>query len=359
MIIPFLVLAATLAGAQTPAPAVASSSGAAASAAPYSPEDNVSVSILKERFIEALDEPTRTKLLMRIAVTPPVSAEDVSALFDLFSRFADPELRKEVMASLALIDPSSPQLDPMFISYLSQPEPETQLFGINGAFRLRSRDGLPLVRKIAERKFKAADAASISLLSERNEWWTQYEALSALSQWEGEKVLPLLRKKAKESSAIGQLLGRFFWVQTFPDLKSWAESRNDNVREKAVEVAGAEIQPSEARATRAGMLKIIRDPKADEEVRHRLALKVGASSTDSEVAALVAEHDQAKDPQLRLLLVARHVGRDPQQGRARRARGPGRRGKGEGAPLRAEERREVASPPALECLTPVLSRQIC
>jgi hypothetical protein len=160
------------------------------------------------------------------------------------------------------------------------------------------------VRKIAERKFEAADAASISILSSRNAWWTQFEALSALSQWEGEKVLPLLRKKADESAAVARLLGHFFWAQTFPSLKAWSESPNANVREKAVEAAGAQIEPAEARATRDGMLDIVRDPKADEEVRHRLALKVGASSTDAEVETLIAEHDAAKDDKMRLLLMA-------------------------------------------------------
>jgi hypothetical protein len=286
MIIPLVLLAASLAGAQTAAPAASES-----------------VSSLKQRFVEALDESGRTGLLDRIAATRPVSAQDVSALFDLFSRYTDPGLRKRVMGSLALIDPSSPQLEPLFISYLHQPEPETQLFGINGLFRLRSRQGLPLVRKIAERKFEAADAASITILSSRNAWWTQYEALSALAQWEGEKVLPLLRKRADESAAVGRLLGRFFWRQTFPDLKSWAKSSDDNVRAKAVEVAGAQIEPAEARATRAGMLDIVRDPKADMEVRHRLALKAGACSTDDEVTELIAEHDRAADEKLRLLLL--------------------------------------------------------
>lgn len=285
MIIALSVLAVSLAGAQA------------------GPAASPSVSLLKERFVEATDEPTRVNLLDQISATRPVSAQDVSALFDMFSRYSDPELRKKVMASLARIDPSSPQLDPLFISYLNQPEPETQLFGVNGAFHLRSRQGLPLVRRIAERKFEAADASSISLLSQRNAWWTQFEALSALAQWEGEKVLPLLRKKADESSAVGRLLGRFFWRQTLPELKAWSRSADANVREKAVEAAGAQIEPAEARATRDAMLDVVRDPKADEEVRHRLALKVGACSTDSEVAALIAEHDQAKDDKLRLLLM--------------------------------------------------------
>ena len=286
MIIPLVLLAASLAGAQT-----AGSVG------------STSVSLLKERFVEATDEPTRTKLVDQISATRPVSAQDVSALFDMFSRYADPGLRKKVMDSLALIDPSSPQLEALFISYLNQPEPETQLFGIYGAFYVRSRQGLPLVRKIAERKFEAADASAISLLSQRNEWWTQFDALSVLAQWQGEKVLPLLRKKADESSAVGRLLGQFFWRQTFPDLKAWSESSDANVREKAVQAAGAQIEPAAARATRDGMLDIVRDPKADQEVRHRLALKVGACSTDAEVEALIAEHDKAKDDTMRLLLM--------------------------------------------------------
>jgi len=163
-----------------------------------------------------------------------------------------------------------------------------------------------MIRKIAGRKFEAPDASAITLLSARNAWWTQYEALSVLSQWEGERdrVLPLLRQKADESPAVGRLLGQFFWAQTFKDLKGWAESSDDNVREKAVQVAGAKIQPDEARATREGMLDIVRDQKADEEVRHRLALKVGACSTDAQVEALIAEHDQTKDDKLKLLLVA-------------------------------------------------------
>jgi hypothetical protein len=302
MIIPLALLAASLARAQFDTPGAAADVPAAP-AARAEPIGSVSVGLLKQRFIEATDEPTRLKLLNQIAATRPQSAQDISALFDMFSRFSDPDLRHKVMDSLALIDPSSPQLEPLFISYLHQPEPETQLFGINGAFHLRSRQGLPLVRKIAERKFEAADASSISLLSQRNAWWTQFEALSALSQWEPEKTLPLLREKADESAAVGRLLGHFFWKQTFPDLKAWAESGDANVREKAVQAAGAQIEPSEARATRDGMLDIVRDPKADEEVRHRLALKVGACSTDSEVEALIAEHDKTKDEKLRMLLV--------------------------------------------------------
>lgn len=299
MMLPLFLLAASLAAAQ-PLDLTAQSGSENAT-----PIGAASVGVLKARFVEALDDATKTKLLQQISVTRPVSARDVSALFDLFSRNPDPVVRRKVMDSLALIDPNSPQLEPLFLTYLRQPEPETQLFGINGAFRLRSREALPMIRKIAERKFEAPDASAITLLSSRNAWWTQYEALSVLSQWDGEKerTLSLLRRKADESPAVGRLLGQFYWAETFKDLKGWAESSDDNVREKAVQVAGAKIETAAARATRDGMLDILRDPKADEEVRHRLALKVGACSTDAEVEALVAEHDKTKDDKLKLLLV--------------------------------------------------------
>jgi hypothetical protein len=52
------------------------------------------------------------------------------------------------------------------------------------------------------------------------------------------------------------------------------------------------------------MLAVMRDPKADEEVRHRLALKAGACATDEEVEALIADHDKAPDDAARLLWAA-------------------------------------------------------
>ena len=287
MIAPLALLAASLAFSQSDAPV-----------------GSPGVSQLRERFIGTIDEPERVKIVEQIALTTPVSAQDVSALFDLFSRFPDPGLRRKVMESLARIPANTPQLEPLFVTYLQQPEPESQLFGINGAFRLRSRSALPLIRKIAERKIFAAKAESVTMMSERNEWWTQYEALSALAQWEGGASLTLLNAKALESPAVARLLGQFFWLQTFPSLKKWAASADAGDRDRAVEAAGAPIEESAARATREGMLEILRDPKADDEVRHRLALKIGAVATDDEAAALLQEHDKAADDKSRLLWAA-------------------------------------------------------
>jgi hypothetical protein len=259
-----------------------------------------SVALLKERFLAATEEPERVKTLDELSKTTPFTAQDISALFDLFSRYPDAGLRRKVMDSLALLQADNPQLEPLFLTYLRQTEPESQLFGINGAFRLRSRQALPLVHAIAERKFAAASAASINALSERNEWWTQYEALSALAQWEGDKSLRLLREKAKEIPTVARLLGQYYWRQTFPELSRWAVSADGADLERAVEAAGAQISPADARATRDGMLALLRNPRADGEVRHRLALKVGASSNDAEVEELIREHDASADDKTRM-----------------------------------------------------------
>ncbi|MFI5345374.1 MAG: hypothetical protein ACHQ51_03260 [Elusimicrobiota bacterium] len=301
------LLAASLAAAAdatAPAASAAPVAQTMTPAAPIGVPGAPTIAVLKERFLGATEESERGLVLDQMARTTPVSAQDVSALFDLFSRFPDSVLRRRVMDSLARLQPENPQLEPMFMTYLRQSEPESQLFGINGAFRLRSRQALPLVRKIAEQKFSAPAAASINSLSERNQWWTQYEALSALAQWENEKSLPLLRAKAKETPTVARLLGQYYWRQTFPDLLKWAASTAAADHERAVQAADAAIDPADARATRAGMLAYIRDPKADSEVRHRFALKVGASSTDGEVAELMTEHDKAADDVMRLIWAA-------------------------------------------------------
>lgn len=278
-----LVLSAAFAAAQTASPTAA---------------------MLKERFVSSLEDADKTTALGQLAKTAPASAQDVAALFDLFSRDPNAGVRQAIMNSLALIQPGSPQLEPLFINYLKQPEPEAQLFGVNGAFRLRAREALPLVREIASRRFKSAGVNDTAVLTERNAWWAQYEALSALAQWEGEKALPLLRKKADESPEVGRLLGRFFWKQTLPDLKKWMESKEPPSQRKALAAAAASIEPADARATREAMLALMRDPKVDDELRHQLALKVGLSSTDSEAEVLVTEHDKAADARFKLLWAA-------------------------------------------------------
>lgn len=260
-----------------------------------------SVALLKDRFIEAEGAKERTVILNQLAKTTPVSGQDVANLFDLFSRFTDDFTRQSVMESLGRLQTGNPQLEPMFLNYLRQPEPEAQLFGVNGAFRLRARSALPMIRAIAERKFGAANAAENNVMSERNAWWTQYEALSVLAQWEPEKSRSLVEAKGKESAKVGALLGRYYWKETLPQLKAWSSSGDLIASERAALAAAAPIELAVARATRPQMLAIFRDPKTDPEIRHLLALKIGTSSNDEEAHALVVEHDAAVTAPERLL----------------------------------------------------------
>jgi len=267
----------------------------AGQAAAKAPIAAPTVAMLKDRFVETNDSDTveRTKILKQLAKTPPVSGQDVANLFDLFSRFTDRFTRESAMASLALLEPGSPQIEPLFMTYLKQPEPEAQLFGINGTFRLRARAALPIIREIAGRKFGASAVTETTMMSERNAWWTQYEALSVLAQWEGDKAYSLIERKGRESAKVGAILGRWYWRQTLPKLRSWSESGDLLASERALLAVSAPIDPADARATRAPMLALLRDPKVDAEIRHHLALKIGASSTDEEAADLVREHDAA------------------------------------------------------------------
>lgn len=263
-----------------------------------------SAASLQEDFVSATRDEVRGRALEKLSKTPPTTARDVVALFDMFTRYTEPSVRSAVMDSLALIPKDSPQLEPLFMTYLRQPEPEAQLFGTNGAFRLRIKAALPMIREIAKRRFAAASAAETSVTTERNVWWTQYEALSVLAQWEGEKALPLLRERAAESPLIARLLAKHFWKQTLPQLAKWAVSTDLEDRERCVHAASTPIEPEDARATRAEMLALVRDPKTEEELRHQLALKAGAISTEAEAEALVKEHDAASDEKTRLLFAA-------------------------------------------------------
>lgn len=251
------------------------------------------VSQLTERFLETTSAENKTAILGEIARTAPRTGQDIANLLDLFTRYSDSYTRRSIMDSLAKIGPGNPQLEPLFLTYLKQPEPDAQLFGVNGAFRLRSRPALPLIREIAERKMTAKEGSETGMLSERNSWWTQYEALSALSQWEPEKSYALVDAKAYESPKVAALLGRYYWKKTLPRLRGWSESGKLGDAERASQAVAAPIEMADARDTRVEMISLLKDPKVDSDIRHQLALKVGLSSTEDEIEELIKAHDAA------------------------------------------------------------------
>jgi len=257
---------------------------------------------LHERFVESVEDDSRRAVLEEISRAHPQTQRDIKSLFDLFMRFPQPTVRGAVMASVRRLDPNDVGLEPAFMEYLKLSESEARIFGINGSFRLRSLRALPLIQKIAGQRFSFKSPGEAPVLSDKNIWWTQYEALSALAQWQGALALPLLRSKAAEAPSVAGLMAMYLWKESLPDIIKWAGSRGS--AEKANEALTADVPTPALRATRTEMLAVLRDPRSDRELRHHLALKVGTSSTPEEIDSLLAEQAAAKDPETRLTLSA-------------------------------------------------------
>jgi hypothetical protein len=268
---------------------------------------------LRDAFVEAVDNDRKRQVLKEISQTPPTSLLDVEALYDLFMRFPDEMSRSAALDSLQLLSPDAEAAEPLVIRYLEEKEPASVMFGIKAALRLRSRSALPIVKQIAEQKFKTKAANDAFVGSERDTWWTQYEALAALAQWQGEEALPLLKKKANEAPNVAKLMGTFMWPQSLDQIAAWSLSKKENDQNKAASALDAAVPLSVLRATRERMLAYVRDPKAAPELRHQLALKAGACSTPEEVGQLLKEHAAASNAETkRLLAAALFASRDPQ-----------------------------------------------
>ena len=259
---------------------------------------------LHRTFLEELDPAKRVQALDEMSRSVPKTKRDIQALFDLFSRFPTAQVRAAVMGAIFRLDPRSVgALENAFLEYLKEPEPESVLFGINGALRLRSSLALPVIRGIAEKPFKHKNPQDAQVLSERNEWWTQYEALSALAQWEGPKAYSLLKSRAEQAPQVARLMGTFLWEKTLPQSLSWA-GRGATDRERAMQALKAPADVQSLRLTRPILLQKVLDAKTDRDVRHELALKLGHCSTPEEISGLLAEYEGAKDPDTKLMLSA-------------------------------------------------------
>lgn len=262
------------------------------------------VESLYRQFLVAADDAHKAEVLERLERTPPVSSREVAALHDIFSRYPDAAVRRSLMKSLAAIDPvRAAPFENLFLGYLQADESESVIFGINGALALRLEKALPVVEKIAKKKFPGKSPVELALMSDKNLWWVRYEALAALAQWRGAKVLPLLTAKAKEAPQAAGIMGTFFWEESLPQIVAWSGGKADD-REKARFAASAAAPADALRRARPRMLELLRDPKQDGDLRHQLALKIGGISDESEITELVREYEAVQDKDHRLFLAA-------------------------------------------------------
>jgi hypothetical protein len=259
---------------------------------------------LHDQFVESVDEVGKMKLLEKLARTPASTTRDVQSLFDLFMRFPDSQVRDAALASLSLTNFQSPDLDVLLVHYLQQPESEAKIFAIKGAVRCRDSRALPLIKAIAEKKFSFKSAGDADLLSDKNAWWVQYEALAALAQWTGQDAMPLLTKKTEQAPEVARLIGRYLWKDSLPVLLGWANGGSTLDQDRARAGLAAPAPTPELRKTRDRMLAVLRDTKAPREARHQLALKIGLSSTHEEVEALLKEYQNQKSEEDKLMFKA-------------------------------------------------------
>ncbi|HAM35348.1 MAG TPA: hypothetical protein DEB40_11210 [Elusimicrobia bacterium] len=255
---------------------------------------------LHDQFVESVDSAHKKEALAEIARTPPRSPRDVKWLFDLFMRFPEPSVRDAVLSSVSCLDEASSDLEPAFFEYLKLPESEAVLFGIHGALRLRASRALPIITKIARRRFAYKSPSETPIQAERNQWWAQYEALSALAQWQGAKALPLLTSQAGRAPAVARLMALYLWPESLPQIARWANSGSSKAQ-IAYEALAADVPLPALRAARPDMLDILRDRKADRELRHQIAIKVGRCSSDEAIPALIEEWRAGDDPETKLM----------------------------------------------------------
>lgn len=271
-----------------------------------------SIPQLKAVFIESTDDKAKVRALSELARTAPASANDVESLYDLFMRFPIDEVRGPVLGSLERLRPDVPGTETLLLRSLDDDDPASELFGLKGAETIQLKDAVPFVRKIAQRKFKYSTLEKAVTVDDRNRWSVQFEALAALAQLQGGRAVPLLEKKAQEAPQVARLMAEYAWPQALPTLVRWYSGSTEE-RLRAIEGLDADVAPAQLQPARARMLEIVGDEKADPELRHRLAAKVGLCSTHDEVTALLKSHDAAADPYTkRLYAAAAFASRDAQ-----------------------------------------------
>lgn len=269
------------------------------------------IRMLHDTLLESLDGREKEKAVGQLALTPPNSLRDLPLLFDLFMRIPNQKTRTAVLASISHIGPENSYLEPGFLEFLKLQDPEAVLFGAKGLTQLRSKRAIPQLRGLLKGRFKASSVEDLPLPGERNEWWLRYEALNALAIIEGPTAFDLVKSKVDETPAVARIMAAVYWKKTLPLILLWA--KKETTLDRAHEALRASGSTADLRDTRELMLSAIRDPKLEREVRHQLALKVGATSKPEEVAALLKEQAAAAAPETKLMLMAAlFASRDPQ-----------------------------------------------
>jgi len=253
------------------------------------------------RYLEAFYPEEKVAALQKLAMLKPRTVRDMQALMALNNK-DDAGAAAGIAASLGRLTAQDQHFAPFLMSLLRVDEPKIRMFALAGIERVRPEEALEILYKEAKTPFKERRLRGVQGRERAGEWLSRFHCLRILALWEGEKVLPLLYKRAKEAPRVGSLIAGHFWVRSFDDILRWSESRRQNNRELGLEAWRAAVPKEALRITRGRLLDLTLDRKKRDETRHQAAVKLGLSSNEDEVGLLLEKRSAAADKKTRVLL---------------------------------------------------------
>lgn len=247
----------------------------------------------------AVREADKGRLLDQLGKTKARTDADLQALMNLYSR-GSPAIQRQVEASVALLGPAEAVAAPFFEALLEDEDPQTQTLGLAGAARLRSPRALELVRALAEKPFTAPEPTISMNPLDNAHWRLQFTALGVLAEWQGEKTLPLIIKRAKEVPAAAELAATLFWVEGFDKFVAWSESGRPEDQALASRAWSAATPFKTLRTTKDKLWELVLS-RRKRETRHRAAVKLGLTAEDADIDRLLAERSKTAESDRPLL----------------------------------------------------------
>ncbi len=262
------------------------------------------ISELYKLYKESFEPDEQAFILETVSSRPPETARDIQSLLSFFLR-NDTSAKEAAEASLQKLSQSrDASFAPYFLNLLNDENSKLRLFALIGINRLRPNEALETLYEMAKEPFKIAQPSLKTAPRPAEEWRTQLVALNVLADWQGEKALNLLLKRAKEAPIVAKLASTHCWEATLPKLIKWSHSKKDINRE--LSKFGWQANPPIAalKATIETLWKVLKSSRYDREIRHQAALKLGFAAAKQDVDRLLDLRSKAGNNKEKVLFEA-------------------------------------------------------
>jgi hypothetical protein len=250
-----------------------------------------SISSLRLLFQESYKPEEKVKILEAIAARRARTGADLRALMSLFMTTDRSAQAASETSVRRLEKPQDSAFAPFFLALLEEEDPRLRMFSLIGIDRLRPEEALPVLHTVAKQKFEIPKPSLRTAPRPANEWTFHYEALGLLASWEGEKVLPLLHKRAEEAPTVAELASNYLWAENLPQLLKWSKAKRGDDRLRADAAWGADAPVESLRKTKAELWKTVENRRFDEQIRRHAARKLGFAADDADVDRLLKRRE--------------------------------------------------------------------